>query len=836
MLLAAVATLVIPYLIGNFFAKSLRMPDYGWKIGLMLIALTAGVVIDVCRWPPKLGIDLSGGVKLVYELDQEKLQEVNVDEIIKEMSEAANKAGTFTKRSPAKVNTLQAGTVEVRLPTTDADRVEKVKTALAALDLSKLSASLNFVESHQDGDQTVLEYQATRSQSAPAVDMEKLITAVQKRVNPGGQHEVAIRKLGADQIEVDIPDVDQTEIQVIKKMISTAGALEFHIVADERAPQDADAIDAAKRQLNNPSNDVSNGESVVGRWVDVAPNVRLQSNWLTRKGKAGLQVLMVTDDFKVTGGDLVDATMSYGIKGPQVNFRFNSVGANKFGELTGQNLPSENGLGRELGIVLDGTLYSAATIQSKITYSGEITGDFTEAEVKFIVDVLNAGALPAALKKEPVSQESISAELGRDTIHASAMAMFVSSIAVLVFMLFYYRFAGIVADAAVIFNLILVLAFMIVLKSAFTLAGLAGLVLSIGMAVDSNVLIYERMREEKERGAALRMVIRNGFGRAMATIIDMHSTTIITGLVLYFIGTEQLRGFAVTLVLGLLVNLFTAVFCARVVFDVAERQRWLTQLKMLRLFGDTKIDFVGIMKPAIAISVLISVLGVAAAWHRSIVGPGMFDTDFTGGTVVQIVLQEKMTDAEVRKKVESEAKYLPDSTVVAVEGKENLQFIIRTSNQQPKEVEQSLSDLFKGKLQTYGVAPLTDLHVIVAPKGTGPKAASPAGTTPKASDTKATDTKATNTKATDIKGTDIKGTDTNATDTKATDTKATDTKGTDTKGTDTKSGGTKDTKDKSSALPFGGSRLIFDRQRSAYAAGWDRRNVDRRSALRNSSH
>ena len=221
-------------------------------------------------------------------------------------------------------------------------------------------------------------------------------------------------------------------------------------------------------------------------------------------------------------------------------------------------------------------------------------------------------------------------------------------------MLFYYRFAGIVADAAVLFNLLLVLAFMIMLKAAFTLAGLAGLVLSIGMAVDSNVLIYERMREEKERGAALRMVIRNGFGRAMATIIDMHSTTIITGLVLYLIGTEQLRGFAVTLVLGLLVNLFTAVFCARVVFDVAERQRWLTKLKMLRLFGDTKIDFVRIMVPAIIVSVLISVLGVVCFWHRQIVGPGMFDTDFTGGTVVQIVLKpdQPMNDAEVRKLVE----------------------------------------------------------------------------------------------------------------------------------------------------------------------------------------
>ncbi len=269
-------------------------------------------------------------------------------------------------------------------------------------------------------------------------------------------------------------------------------------------------------------------------------------------------------------GDYLDRALS-GVSdtGKAVNFELKPEGAHRFGELTGANLPDLNGHGRELAIVLDNTLMSAATIRSRITDRGQITGHFSQQDVDFLVSILNAGSLPAALEKEPVSEERISPELGVDTIKSSAWAMGVSTGAVLLFMLVYYRFAGIVANLAVLLNLVLVVALMIVFKAAFTLSGLAGLVLSVGMAVDSNVLIYERMREEKERGAALRMVIRNGFGRAMATIIDTHATTIITGIILFCIGTEQLKGFAVTLVMGLVVNLFTAVFCARVVFDVA---------------------------------------------------------------------------------------------------------------------------------------------------------------------------------------------------------------------------------------------------------------------------
>ncbi len=289
---------------------------------------------------------------------------------------------------------------------------------------------------------------------------------------------------------------------------------------------------------------------------------------------------------------------------------------------------------------------SAPSIQGRISNQGQITGSFTQDKVQFLVDILNAGSLPAALSKIPVAEYSASAQLGTDTIRAGAWSMAIATIAVLIFMQIYYRFAGLVANLAVLMNLVLVMAVMILIKAHLTLAGLAGLVLSVGMAVDANVLIYERMREEQERGAALRMAIRNGFGRAMSTIIDSHCTTLITGIVLFVIGTDQLRGFATTLVLGLLLNLFTAVYCSRIVFDVAERRHWIKQLKMMHIFGKTNFDFVKWMPRWMAISVTAIVIGMGAAVAREVGwfgGAGLFGIDFTGGTAVQLVFN-KPTD------------------------------------------------------------------------------------------------------------------------------------------------------------------------------------------------
>ena len=321
----------------------------------------------------------------------------------------------------------------------------------------------------------------------------------------------------------------------------------------------------------------------------------------------------------------------------------------KFGQLTGENLPNKaTGLAHELGIVLDNVLQSAASIRSTITDRGQITGSFDEAYVDFVVNVLNSGSLPAALQKEPISQDEISSQLGEDTIASGRDAMILSTIAVVAFMLFYYRFAGAVADLAVVMNMILAVALMLLIKAAFTLPGLAGLVLTVGMAVDANVLVYERMREEAARGASLRMTIRNGFSRAMATIIDSNLTTVATAVVLFAIGTDQIKGFAVSLILGLVVSMYTAVYVARVVFDVAERQRWLTKLHMRQMIGETHIDFVKWRGPAIALSLVVIAIGMVAVWC---VARTCLDIDFTGGTSVQLLFKpEKAMDvAEVRQ-------------------------------------------------------------------------------------------------------------------------------------------------------------------------------------------
>ena len=222
--------------------------------------------------------------------------------------------------------------------------------------------------------------------------------------------------------------------------------------------------------------------------------------------------------------------------------------------------------------------------------------------MKTTVEVLNAGSLPAALNKTPISEDIISPTLGGVTVQKGKEAITASLVAVVLFMIVYYRFSGVVASIGLALNLIMVLAVMVLIKAAFTLPGLAGLALTVGMSVDTNVLIYERIREELESGAALRMAIRNGFGRAMVAIIDTHLTTIISGIVLFYVGTDQVKGFAVTLILGLLVNLFTAFFCTRVMFDVAERRGYIKQLKMMHLFPKPNLDFLSIRWVALGAS------------------------------------------------------------------------------------------------------------------------------------------------------------------------------------------------------------------------------------------
>jgi SecD/SecF fusion protein len=623
----SLATIAVPTLVAWLAGKRLRVADMWGRLATVLVALVAGVVVCWLGWPPRLGIDLKGGVILVYEVDAAK---------------AAERGG--------------AG---------------------------------------QEG--------------ATTVDMDKLVAAVSRRVNPGGQKEVTVRRYGLDQLEVIVPEVDQAEVELIKRIVSSAGVLEFRITANPEDPRHKQVIDLGRR---SGATTVSEGGRAIGRWVQLDTtkfDPAEQGGLVTRQTADGRsEVLVVLDRFDVTGGYLTRASSTYDNNlQPCVNFSFNSSGAALFGTLTGQNLPDPaNRLSSRLGILLDDTLLSAPTIRSTISGDGQITGNFKQADVDFLVGVLNAGSLPAALVSDPVSEQKISPQLGADTIRSGARAMLLATVVVLSFMLAYYRFSGFVADLAVLLNILLVVALMISIKAAFTLAGLAGLVLSVGMAVDANVLIYERMREETERGAAVRMAIRNGFQRAFSTIVDSNLTTLITAVVLFAMGSDQLKGFAVTLILGLVLNLFTAVFCARVVFDLAERNGWLRRLSMARLFGTTNFEFVRWMRPAIAFSLAFILLGLAAGARR---GQGLFDIDFTGGTSVQVAFQpDKGLDiADVRRAV----AVLPDVAVSAVTGGDaapNTRFKIDTSLRDDSpadgnEIERILREVFPDRLLTYSM-------------------------------------------------------------------------------------------------------------------------------------
>jgi SecD/SecF fusion protein len=332
---------------------------------------------------------------------------------------------------------------------------------------------------------------------------------------------------------------------------------------------------------------------------------------------------------------------------PEVQFTFNADGASQFGAVTQRNR-KDQGVIRNLCIILDDKVVSAPTLNEPIRDRGRIMGKFTKQSVDRLVYILRSGALTAELNPEPVSRNTVGPTLGADTVHKGLIAVAASFGAVLLFMLWYYRFAGMVACVALLANLLLTIGFMVAVNAAFTLAGLAGLVLMLGMAVDANVLIYERLREERDRGATLAAALRNGYDRAFLTIIDTHLTSIFTSVVLYTFGNDNLKGFAISLAVGLIISLFTSLYVTRLIFDYWLHRRWLTKLTMHRLFARPSINFMKIRYYMFGLTVILTLLGLglfAARW------PAVLNVDFNGGTSYTATLAEPtgLTDSGEKK-------------------------------------------------------------------------------------------------------------------------------------------------------------------------------------------
>ena len=527
------------------------------------------------------------------------------------------------------------------------------------------------------------------------------------RLNPSGTKELLIRPIGDDQIEITIPDVDDTELAEIKRQITDSGILQFRIVANGNDHKNV--MDIATAQANSPDQNIrlkrdivlsdkaTNEERVVGMWRTLGRGVEVEGyrqitgfqpgdlirnsqtgrlisppsssktnefeKWLVAQGIPDVDILLATEKagkpyVEVNGSDLSSAKKELGKNGGyEVNFTMSIGGGDKLMRLTGANLPTGKSLGqsdfkRRMAILLDGRILSAPSLNSTIRSQGLIEGRFTEKEVDFLVGILNAGALPGALIKTPISENSVGANMGRDAITKAGYASGASLIVTILCVLVYYRFSGGIATFALLLNLGMILACIILIKQPLTLSGIAGLVLSVGMSVDANVLVFERIREETEKKATARMAIRNGFDRAWTTIFDSNLTTLITAVVLYFVGTEQIKGFAITLIIGLVISLFTAVFVTHKLFEIAEKLKCVSlgmsdyvNTGRKAMFGTKDIDFMKYRFACYTGSLILILGGLLATGIR---GRQILDIDFNGGTSIVFTLDKGMPADEVR--------------------------------------------------------------------------------------------------------------------------------------------------------------------------------------------
>ncbi|MBI5418432.1 protein translocase subunit SecD [Candidatus Poribacteria bacterium] len=367
-----------------------------------------------------------------------------------------------------------------------------------------------------------------------AVNVVKEI--LRNRVDEFGVAEPSIQREGLDRIIVQLPGIKEPDRALA--LIGRTAHLEFRLV-DETASAD----EALKG--NVPPDD----EIVYERKQN-------------ETGKVSSQTFLLKKEAKITGADLVNAAVQIGGQWnePYVELEFNEEGAKKFAELTGSNV------GKKLAIVLDGVIHSAPNIRERIpSGKAQISGSFTMEDAKDLAIVLRAGALPAPVVV--AENHMVGPSLGKDSINSGIMACLIGLAFVVVFMVAYYNASGFVAISALILNIIILLGAMAVFRATLTLPGIAGIILTIGMSVDANILIFERIREELRVGKTIYTSIDNGYDRAFSSIFDSNLTTLITAVALYFFGTGPVKGFAVTLSLGIIISMFTAITVTREIYD-----------------------------------------------------------------------------------------------------------------------------------------------------------------------------------------------------------------------------------------------------------------------------
>lgn len=508
-----------------------------------------------------LGLDLQGGSHLVMRVKTEEFLRRLTEENYVAAQNAAKDAGFEPKGGRAETN---PGNYRVILQLADASKAIEVKDAVE----KKVELGDTSVWSYSaQGDQLTWTMTAPAERLLADNATTQALNIIDSRINALGITEPTLQTHGAQtshQLLLQMPGVQDPER--VKEILKGESRLELvHVISPPNpAPAATYTTEAEAIASLNSAGTIPPNRKVFpySERVDSAddPNQPRQKRWV-----------VVETPAIIDGSELRNATAipSQGGRADdyEINFSLKKSGADKFGAWTGSHI------NEYMGVVLNGEVKSIAYIRSQIYDSGQITGRFTKQSAEDLALTLRSGALPAPI--EYLEERTVGPSLGRDSIRAGVRASLVGLVLVVVFMLFYYRGSGINAVVALLLNMILMLAGLIVFGATLTLPGIAGIILTIGMAVDSNVLIFERIREELRSGKTIPSAVDLGFQRAFITIIDTHVTTIVSSLFLFVFGTGPIRGFAVTLVIGLLVNLFSAVYVSRTIFI------WLLSRKRL---------------------------------------------------------------------------------------------------------------------------------------------------------------------------------------------------------------------------------------------------------------
>ena len=473
-----------------------------------------------------LGLDLQGGMYLLLTVEGEKAVESYVEQIINSLRDELKEKGVpFGKLERDKAN---------RIILEFSGAKEKVDNLL-----SQRFTMLRELSSSGEGGiwkvQLVLDSKETEYVKKRAID--QALEIIRNRIDQFGVSEPEITLQGTDQILVQLPGIRDPQRAI--NLIGQTALLEFKLLDEEGN------IDEALKG-NIPPGDMI----LYQRSVD------------PQTGAVRKIPFLLKEKTLMTGEFIKDARVSLNSQFHEsyVSMEFTDVGAKLFEQITGANVK------KRLAIILDNNVYSAPEIRERIAGGrAQITGRFTTEEAKDLAVVLRSGALPAPVKI--LEQRTVGPSLGQDSIHKGIISTLISAILVVLFMIFYYRLSGVIADIALVLNIILTLAVLALLRATLTLPGIAGLVLSIGMAVDANILIHERIKEELRFGKTIRAAIDQGYHRAFSAIIDSNVTTLIAAVFLYQFGTGPVRGFAVTLFWGITANIFTAVYITRWVFD-----------------------------------------------------------------------------------------------------------------------------------------------------------------------------------------------------------------------------------------------------------------------------